>query len=31
MEANYPSVFKNILGEPGMGVYTVDQSVLDSL
>lgn len=31
MEANYPSVFKNLLGEPGMGVYTVDRSVLDSL
>lgn len=31
MDANYPSVFKNILGEPGMGVYAVDRSVLDSL
>ena len=31
MEENYPTVFKNIMGEPGMGVYAVDRSVLDSL
>ena len=31
IEANYPSVFKNLLGEPGMGVYAVDRAVLDSL
>ena len=31
MEANYPFVFKNIFGEPTMGVYAVDRSVLDSL
>ncbi len=31
IEANYPSLFKNLLGEPGMGVYSVEWSVLDSL
>jgi hypothetical protein len=31
METKYPKVFKNITGEPGMGVYAVDRSVLDSL
>jgi hypothetical protein len=31
MEENYPAVFKNLFGEPGMGVYAVDRAVLDSL
>lgn len=31
MEENYPTVFKNLFGEPGMGVYAVDRAVLDSL
>jgi len=31
IKENYPTVFKNLIGEPGMGVYTVDRSFLDSL
>jgi len=31
IQENYPLMFENIMGEPGMGVYIVDRSVLDSL